>query len=98
MELRFLRQRPIDKYIADFLQPDFKLIIEIDGSSHDIKYDNDRVREKKLMSLGYQLLRFTERDIMANLNDALETIYLKLTELQNHSPQPSLKRGGIKQF
>jgi very-short-patch-repair endonuclease len=38
---RFLRQRPIDKYIADFICRKVKLIIEVDGYSHQFKYEAD---------------------------------------------------------
>ena len=47
--LKFLRQRPMDKYIVDFFQPDLKLIIEIDGPSHDeIRWKYNQEREEKL--------------------------------------------------
>lgn len=38
---RFRRQKVIGKYIVDFYCPKLKLVIEIDGSSHDYKYEYD---------------------------------------------------------
>jgi very-short-patch-repair endonuclease len=57
---RFLRQRPIDRFIVDFFAPSIKLIIEIDGNSHVDRGDYDRYREDRLRSLGYGLIRFQE--------------------------------------
>ncbi|MGB1018830.1 MAG: endonuclease domain-containing protein [Chitinophagales bacterium] len=36
--LKFLRQRPVDKYIADFMCKEINLIIEIDGLTHSFEY------------------------------------------------------------
>jgi very-short-patch-repair endonuclease len=66
---RFLRQRPIDQFIVDFFAPEIGLIIEIDGSSHANKGDYDRYREDKLKSLGYELIRFSEGDVIHNLDE-----------------------------
>jgi very-short-patch-repair endonuclease len=60
---QFLRQRPIDNYIADFLCKELNLIIEIDGYSHQFKFEEDINRDKKLNSLGFQTLRFTDDEV-----------------------------------
>ena len=65
---RFLRQRPIDNYIVDFFAPELRLIIEIDGSSHLNKGDYDFYRQKKLENLGYVFLRFSEGEVIQNIN------------------------------
>ncbi|MES2556084.1 MAG: DUF559 domain-containing protein [Bacteroidota bacterium] len=65
---RFLRQRPIDQFIVDFFAPDIHLIIEIDGKSHSNKGEYDRYREEKLKSLGYELIRFSEGEVLCNLD------------------------------
>lgn len=51
---RFLRQRPIDNYIADFFSKELKLIIELDGYTHQFEEvaNNDRVREERLKYFG----------------------------------------------
>ena len=48
----FHRQKPIDEFIVDFYCPKLKLVIEIDGESHDGKIQEDKTREEKLKSLG----------------------------------------------
>lgn len=60
---RFLRQRPIDNFIVDFFCPELKLIVEIDGSSHNVKPEYDFFREEKLKKMNYKIKRFIEGDI-----------------------------------
>jgi very-short-patch-repair endonuclease len=93
--LKFLRQRAIYKYIVDFFQPENRLIIEIDGSSHDEnKFNYDARRQIELENLGYSFLRFTDYEVRRNLNSVLETIYLRVNEILAASPTlPSLEEG-----
>jgi very-short-patch-repair endonuclease len=65
---RFLRQRPIDNFIVDFFAPSLGFILEIDGSSHFNRGNYDFYRQKKLESLGYVFLRFTEGDVINNVD------------------------------
>ena len=62
----FNRQRPIDRYIVDFFSAKLKLIIEIDGWTHEgeDQKDRDEVRQEHLESLGYFFLRFTGKHSM----------------------------------
>jgi len=70
----FHRQKPIDKYIVDFYCPDLKLIIEVDGAIHLDKGKDDIIRQKRLESLGLNVLRFKATDILQNLNDVIDSI------------------------
>ena len=63
----FHRQKPIGNYIVDFYCNELLLAIEIDGSSHNEKYENDIVRQERLESLRVHLLRFTDREVKRNL-------------------------------
>ena len=63
--VRFLRQRPIGRYIADFYCPTRKLVIEIDGKQHeqdDVK-EYDSIRSDFFNSLGIEVIRFSNEDI-----------------------------------
>jgi very-short-patch-repair endonuclease len=71
---RFLRQRPIDNFIVDFFCPKLSLIIEIDGVSHLNKGDYDRYREDKLKSLGYIIIRYSEGEVINQLDDVANKI------------------------
>ena len=71
---QFNRQFPIDQYIVDFVCRKLKLIIELDGQYHDHQQQKDRFREAKLKSMGYRVLRFTEYEVMTNLNNVVRTL------------------------
>jgi very-short-patch-repair endonuclease len=71
---RFLRQRPIDRFIVDFFCPELMLIVEIDGNSHFYKPEYDRYRQDRLESLGYTVFRFTEGLVMQNINSVHEQL------------------------
>src|SRR5215208_4686209 len=74
---KFVRQEPIGPYFADFVCRERKLVIELDGSQHaDSEYD--RVRDAFLVTCGYRVLRFWNRDVMQNLNSMLDTIFAVL--------------------
>jgi very-short-patch-repair endonuclease len=63
---KFRRQVPIDNFIVDFFCIDLMLAIEIDGSSHADKLENDIKRQKKLEGFNITFLRFTESDVLIN--------------------------------
>ncbi|MEZ6090703.1 MAG: DUF559 domain-containing protein [Pirellulaceae bacterium] len=65
--LKFRRQKPIEPYIADFACIEKMLIVEIDGGYHDMIYDNDMTREKHLRSLGWDVIRFRNEDVIADV-------------------------------
>jgi len=64
----FHRQKPIDEYVVDFYCPRLKLVLEIDGDSHDGKEEADRIRHEKLESLGLTVLRFWDADVKSNVD------------------------------
>ena len=78
--VQFYRQKPIGNYIADFYCPKAKLIIEIDGSQHyeEKGIKKDKIRDEYFKSLGLKVLRFTNLDVLKNLNGVLEKIYEKV--------------------
>ena len=51
-------------YIADFHCALIKMIIEIDGSIHDFKKDDDLLRTKQMTELGYTVIRFTNEQVL----------------------------------
>jgi very-short-patch-repair endonuclease len=87
----FHRQKPIDKYIVDFYCPDLLLAIEIDGSSHDEKIEQDVNRQQKLESLGVRFLRFTDREVKTNLQGVVMAIE---DWIDAHAPTPNPSKGG----
>ncbi len=81
--IKFRRQVPIDKYIADFVALDKKLIIEVDGSQHldEKNMVKDNIRTEYLESLGYKVIRVFNNDIFNNLDSVLEYIYNEYLKL-----------------
>jgi very-short-patch-repair endonuclease len=64
---QFSRQKPIDEYIGDFYCSKLSLVIEVDGSSHNLRSVNDSHRQARLESLGLTVLRFLDSDVRNNL-------------------------------
>jgi very-short-patch-repair endonuclease len=60
------RQHIIDVFIADFVCLSKKLIIEIDGKIHLKHQENDKMRTLKLNELGYEVIRFTNEEVLEN--------------------------------
>lgn len=71
--VKFRRQFGINKYIVDFYCPKLKLVIEIDGATHETKeeLENDNIRQKFLEELGIKVKRYTNTDILNNLEGVL---------------------------
>jgi len=79
----FLRQRTINNYIADFFCKELRLIIEIDGYSHQFKYEEDIKRDKKLNELGYYTLRFTDNEVKNHMINVERAIVQWIEENKN---------------
>ncbi len=75
--LRFRRQTPIGPYIVDFLCPQKRLIVELDGEQHGLHVaaQRDLSRDAWLSDQGYRILRFWNSDVMSNLDGVCDTIW-----------------------
>ena len=74
--VQFYRQRPIGNYIVDFYCPPAKLVVELDGGQHSNgpQKEQDRVRDAFLESIGMKVARFSDVDVMHNLEGVLHGI------------------------
>jgi very-short-patch-repair endonuclease len=95
----FRRQVPIGPYVADFCCLRANLILEVDGNQHG--YDQhvvyDARRTAYLMSQGFRVLRFSNRDVLTAIDSVLEIILVELgttTPTPNPSPQGGGERSG----
>ena len=86
LEYEFHRQVPIDQFIVDFYCHELKLAIEIDGDSHNDKYDYDMNRQMKLQYLGVKFIRFFGVDVKQNMAGVLSALENKIDEIVNTSP------------
>ena len=91
----FRRQVAIGPYVADFCCLKAKLIIEVDGNQHglDANIASDAKRSAYLTSQGFSALRFSNREVMTEINGVLEAIYASLsTPTPNPSPASGRSR------
>ena len=77
---KFRRQVPIGPYFADFACIKEKLIIELDGNSHDGCEEHDRERDAFLHNDGWRTIRILNRDLMRSEDDVWQTIEQILKE------------------
>ncbi len=74
----FRRQVSIGKYIADFVAPSAKLIVEVDGRGHELRRTADARRDRTLARLGYRVLRIDAELVRRNLVEAVARIVAAL--------------------
>jgi very-short-patch-repair endonuclease len=74
--LQFYRQKVIGNYIVDFYCHAANMIIEIDGGQHySIEgMKKDKIRDEYLMSRKLRVLRFSDREVLKNIDDVMEEI------------------------
>jgi len=72
--LKFRRQVPIGPYVADFACLSERLIIEIDGPTHDWTQPQDQARSAWFLRQGYKEYRVTADDVRTNLEGVVDGI------------------------
>jgi very-short-patch-repair endonuclease len=74
--LKFRRQYGINNFVVDFYCPELKLAIEIDGDVHyyDSRAVFDEKRQKDIEALGIKVLRYTNNDVIKNIEGVLNDI------------------------
>jgi very-short-patch-repair endonuclease len=95
--LGFRRQAPFRNYIADFVCLSVKLIVELDGESHDFEERQraDQSRDAFFESEGFHVLRFTNEQVMSNLEGVVEAIrQVASSRVSGSPPSPTLPHKG----
>jgi len=90
---KFRRQQVIGHYIADFVCSSAKLIVEVDGDTHDEA--TDRTRDKALAGHGYRVIHITNPDVMTNMDGVLRFIAEALHQSARPHPNPSPEGEGL---
>ena len=82
---KFRRQHIIGNFIADFVCLSKRLVIEVDGDYHtdDTQQGLDEGRAKELKQLGFEVIRFTNEEVLNNLDKVVHQITKKLCSLPN---------------
>lgn len=87
--IKFRRQKVIGRYIADFASNDPKLVIELDGDTYAGRESYDIARTRFLEEQGYRVVRFSNVDVMANMDGVLVRLGEVVDELLASSPSPN---------
>ncbi len=85
-DYHFRRQQIIDGFIVDFYCHRAALIIEVDGPIHKTQIEADTEREAVLQARGLSILRFTNQQVMNNMNYVLSEIRRYLAGGETHPP------------
>ncbi len=95
---QFYRQKPIGNYIVDFYVPNAKLVVEVDGSQHLglERGQDDGERDAYLTNAGLQVLRFSNTQVLQEIDAVVDAILQALVEWQGRNPpNPPLRKGGL---
>ena len=73
---RFRRQTPIGNYIADFAWLSARIVVEVDGISHEMEeqLERDRRKDAFLRREGFEVFRVNDNEVIANLPSAFSAI------------------------
>ena len=75
-----MRQKPIGNYIVDFYCQAYKLVIEVDGGQHYKTKGKveDAVRTAELQSYGLRVIRFSDKEVLSDIDSVCQAIYKQL--------------------
>ena len=76
----FRRQVVLGRYVVDFVAPQAKLVVEVDGRCHEQRRVADSRRDRKLARLGYRVLRLEAQLVLKQLPVALALVRQALRE------------------
>ena len=86
--IKFRRQFSVGRYILDFYCPEYRVGIEADGGQHyeDKGKQRDELRTRELNKLSMEILRFSDREILTNIEGVYETIKTTIDEKKSNPP------------
>jgi cyclase len=84
---KFRRQHPLGCYIVDFYCHQAKLVIEVDGSVHQLEEvkKRDEQKDKDLQNVGFTVIHFTNKEVMTSASDVLKKIQLMIKSCLNNN-------------
>ena len=86
---KFTRQKPIANFIVDFYSAELHLVLEIDGDSHAESISYDLQRTQVLNELGISVIRYSNDEVLNNLDGVYDDLASKVLRLKEHD-------GGVK--
>ena len=86
--LQFYRQKPLGSYIVDFYCPAANLVVEVDGGQHYTEEGKakDKRRDDDLAGLGLKVLRFSNSDVLKEIDAVLQVIWENVEVLERGIP------------
>jgi very-short-patch-repair endonuclease len=84
---KFRRQHPIGRFIVDYCCPARHIVVEVDGGIHRNSAARDMERDEHLRLIGFQVLRFSNERIVADMESVLGEIERALTSELPTSPR-----------
>ena len=72
--LKFRRQVPMSGFVLDFFDPEHKLVVEVDGLSHDGRGEPDRARQRELERRGLTVIRVSNDEVLRDVAEVVEGI------------------------
>ena len=76
---KFRRQHPVGPYVVDFVCLEKKLVIEVDGSQHIDRFEQDKRRTAYLEARGFRVMRFWDNDVLKQTDGVMQVIFDSLT-------------------
>jgi very-short-patch-repair endonuclease len=83
---KFRRQQGIGPFVLDFYCAELRLGIELDGSSHDYKYEYDEQRSTFLYEQKIHVIRFTNEQVWANIDAVVGEIVGMCKKMADNLP------------
>ena len=86
----FRRQRPILNYSADFMCKDLKLVIEVDGYTHEFSavIAKDKRKDRDLKAAGFTVLRFTDEQVLEDIHNVIRELENWIEKFEEQSSTP----------
>lgn len=94
-DYKFVRQQPIAGYVVDFVCRRARVVVELDGVSHQGREDYDAQRTREIEQCGYQVMRLTNDDIYEDIGASVEAIFQFLEAANGRGdehPHPTASR------
>jgi very-short-patch-repair endonuclease len=88
--VKFQRQVVLAPYVADFASRSARLVIEVDGDTHAGREAYDAARTAALEKAGYSVIRFTNGEVMTNLDGVARSILIALGKDPDSPLSPAL--------
>lgn len=80
--VKFSRQMPVGPYFADFLCRELKLVVELDGYSHDLRAGYDATRDRWMADNGYQVMRIANHAVVQDLESVMLAVRVEVDRLR----------------